>query len=104
MPWNNGIKSYNRKFAFILDAAPKPKTPPAKNAFVHKHAYNTRHMEEMFKDYSDFEIVPFCMEKGWKKKQFYADIEAALADKTEDDLLWVYYEGTAGGTDKEYTL
>lgn len=103
--WHDAFKAYLKGFhrttVLILDA-PQTMTKPAGDAFVEKHDYNCRKMQEFFVKYSDAEIVPLHMPRDSGKTDFYKRIDDVLAGKTSEDLVIVYFEGIAYGENEKY--
>ena len=102
MQVHSRVKLYNSSTLIIVDA-PDDTVPRDTTVHESKHEWNCRAIETVFKSNSDFDIVKICMPAKSKEKDFYKRVDDIFANKTEEDLVVIYYHGTAGELDEDYT-
>jgi len=96
------IKRYRSTTLIIVDA-PDDSIEHGPDHVETKHESCCRLMEDFFTDLTNAEIVKICLPAGSNENTFTQTVHELLADKTNEDLLIVYYHGNAGGEEQEYT-
>lgn len=99
--YRDDVKRYNSGTLIILDA------PEAEPIFKHEqnettHKHNCHLIEITFRAISNMQIEKICLPQNATAAEFWAAINALLADKTESDMLIWHYHGSAGGTEVDY--
>lgn len=104
----NGLyppKVYRSTHLYIvddIDPNAQPRRGGRRGGRVDSHTYKCNTIREFFRDYTNVEIHSVRFPQGTRGNGFLNYWREELATKSTDDLVIVYFHGSAGGEDEDY--
>ena len=66
------------------------------------HKFKCESIEDVFKEHSDTTVHHLRLPKRSNEDDFFQYWDDALQNKTENDLVIIYFHGSASGCEEEY--
>lgn len=103
----NGLyppKEYQTAHLYIIDDI-DPNAQPAlqrNRRRVPAHTHKCNIIRDLFKDSTNCEVHSVRFPQGTRGREFFAYWRNELSTKTANDVVIIYFHGSAGGEEEEY--